>query len=396
MLSNSLPLLLLLVVLAVLMRDDFVLTLLYLIVGATILGNEWGKRAVTGVQIDRRLPKRAFLGESITVKIKLVNTRRLPVPWLRIHDNVPIELSLNRSFQVVTTLGSRTTTEMEYELHARKRGYYAIGPLALTSGDILGLGRHEYKHLGPVDFVTVYPKIIPLKQINLLASAPSGTLRHNEPLFEDPSRVWGKRNYVFGDSLRHVDWKSSASTGRLQTKLSEPSIALATVIFLDLNIAAYPQRGGIDATELAVVIAASISKWIVDRKQTAGLYVNGSDPRNQLGKTQYLPPRKGQANLIQILEMLARVQRAQKPPLADAIRQRRLHLSWGTTILVITGQADEVLLQELYEARRSGLNVVLILAGPVPDTVQIMHHASFFGILVIPIVSESDMDIWRS
>ncbi len=285
---------------------------------------------------------------------------------------------------------------MTYELHTRKRGYYAIGPLSLTSGDILGLGKQEYKRDGPIAYLTVYPKIVALKHIKLLASAPLGTMHHSEPLFEDPTRVWGKRNYVVGDSLRRVDWKSSAATGQMQTKLFEPSIALQTVTFLDLSTTAYPRRAVIDATELAIVIAASVCKWVIDHKQTAGLFVNGSYPGSSEEQVQYLPPRKGQASLIRILEVLARVQRAQQPPLAEVVRRQRPHFSWGTTILIITGQADDALLRELYQARRSGLNVVLMLAGPVADIDKIRFHARFYGIPVTSIVRESDMDIWRS
>ena len=395
MLANSLPLILLLVALAALMRDDFALTLLYLLVGASIVGDQWGRRALAGVHVDRKITKRAFLGESVTVQIELSNTRWLPIPWLRIHEALPNELSHHGTVQQVITLGSRAKAGMMYVLHTRKRGYYPIGPLYFSSGDILGLGQREYKREGAADYLTVYPKIVALKQIRLPASAPLGTLRHSEPLFEDPTRVWGKRNYVAGDSLRRVDWKSTAATGRMQTKLFEPSIALETVIFLDLNTDAYQRRTRIDATELAIVIAASIAKWIIDKKQTVGLFVNGEDPINPAGKAQYLPPRKGQASLMRILETLARVQRAPQSPLADSLRQQWVRLPWGTTILAITGQADKALLGEFYQARRSGLNVILILAGPVPETGKIKHSASFFGIPVIPITREQDMDMWR-
>lgn len=395
MLANSLPLVLLLVALAALMRDDFALTLLYLLVGASIVGDQWGKRAVAGVQIERNLPRRAFLGESVTVEIELTNTRWLPIPWLHIYEALPNELSHQGTFQEVVTLGPHARTRMTYVLHTRKRGYYPIGPLHFASGDILGLGRRDYKREAAADYLTVYPKIVPLRQISLPASAPLGALRHSEPLFEDPTRVWGKRNYVAGDSLRRVDWKSTAATGRMQTKLFEPSIALETVIFLDLANDAYRQQTRIDATELAIVIAASIARWIVEQKQMVGLSVNGSDPANPVGRVQHLPPRKGQASLMRLLETLARVQRAQQPPLADALRRQRGKLSWGTTILVITGQADDALLGELYQARRSGLNVILVLAGPVPDTAGIQHNAGFFGIPVIPITRERDMDRWR-
>ena len=66
-----------------------------------------------------------------------------------------------------------------------------------------------------------------------------------------------------GDSLRSVDWKASATVGRLQVKLYEPSIALEIAIFLDLSFSGYKPQSRIDATELAIVIAASLASWIV-------------------------------------------------------------------------------------------------------------------------------------
>jgi len=71
-------------------------------------------------------------------------------------------------------------------------------------------------------------------------------MRHQQPIFEDP-HAYGKRDYVASDSLRRVDWKASASTGRLQIKQFEPSIALQTVIFLNLNGSEYNTRNRIDA-----------------------------------------------------------------------------------------------------------------------------------------------------
>ena len=103
----------------------------------------------------------------------------------------------------------------------------------LYSGDVFGLTGGETRRLQS-DSLTVYPKIVPLTRVVLPTQSPMGTLRHHQPIFEDPSRIFGKREYVSGDSLRRVDWKSTASTGHLQVKLFEPSIALETVIFLDL------------------------------------------------------------------------------------------------------------------------------------------------------------------
>jgi len=49
----------------------------------------------------------------------------------------------------------------------------------------------------------------------------------------------------------------------------------------------------------------------------------------------------------------------------------------------------------LYQSRRAGLSVNLILAGTVPKAGEIAHKASFFGIPVLNIARERDMDIWR-
>jgi hypothetical protein len=70
-------------------------------------------------------------------------------------------------------------------------------------------------------------------------------------------------------------------------------------------------------------------------------------------------------------------------------------LPWGTTLFVITGACDDILLDELYQARRGGQNVILVLAGPVSHAHEISHRARHFGIPVVPISSERDMDIWR-
>ena len=55
---------------------------------------------------------------------------------------------------------------------------------------------------------------------------------------------------------------STAVAGRLQVKLFEPSIALETAIFLDLDANVYSLRARYDISELAIVIAASLANWV--------------------------------------------------------------------------------------------------------------------------------------
>ncbi len=116
------------------------------------------------------------------------------------------------SFQSVIHLGPRADANFEYSVDARKRGYYPIGPLSISTGDILGLSAAVLAQ-SPAEHLVVYPRIIPFTSMEIPSHSPQGTLRHHLPLFEDPTRVFGKRGYRSGDFLRRIDWKASASPG---------------------------------------------------------------------------------------------------------------------------------------------------------------------------------------
>jgi len=392
--DNFFLFLIVLAVFAIFLREDSVLTLAYFLVGVYALSRWWSRRALHAVEYKRTFQPRAFLYEKIPVQLELVNTRWLPVPWLQLTENLPLELIVPSTYRSVTTIGPYARRQFDYLLHADRRGYYSIGPLHLRSGDLIGL-TEELDTEGGVDHLIVYPKIILFAEVQLPSRSPLGTLRHAQPIFEDPSRVRGKRDYTAGDSLRRVDWKATATTGRLQVKQFEPSIALETALFLNLNADEYTQRTRLDATELAIVIAASLANWIVGKRQSVGLYVNGVDPIGIDGKVQALPPRKGRAHLTRLLDVLARVRSAPIKPFVQNVQQETAHLPWGTTVILITGAITAALFDEIFRARRAGLNVVLILCGTVPNLAEIQHRAEHFGIPVQHFMRERDLDVWR-
>jgi uncharacterized protein (DUF58 family) len=393
--GDYLPLLLFLIFVAAFLRDDFAFTLIYLLVGVFLVGSWWSRQAIVAITYKRHFFRRAFLGEKIKVDLEIKNSKWLPIPWLRIRESLPVQLSGPDAFNRVLTLSPQAEEKFTYTLEARKRGYYSIGPLYVSTGDLIGLGGGELQNEGQAEYITVYPKIVPLVHLKLISHSPMGTLRHTQPIFEDPTRIMGKRDYVTGDSLRRVDWKATASTGRMQVKLYEPSIALETVIFLDLNGQSYHYRSRIDSTELAIVIAASVSNWITEKGQSIGLFTNGEDPQTVDGKAQFFPPRRGKGHLIRILETLARIQTVDgRGDLANQIQKQRVFLPWGTTLILITGSVNTALFNELYQARRAGQNAVIIISGRAIGVKDIQAKADYFGIPVIPLTVEDDLERW--
>ena len=362
MFGTFLTLLAILLVIASLLRGDFALTLIYLVVGAMAAGLWWSRRSIRQVMTHRRFGTHAFLGEKIKIDLHVQNKGWLPLPWLELRETLPVALAGPNTFQSVIHLGPGADARFEYSIEARKRGYYLIGPLSVSTGDILGLSESLVAQTAAEPLI-IYPKIVPFTSVDIPSRSPQGTLRHHLPLFEDPTRVFGKRGYHSGDSLRRIDWKSSASTGRLQVKLFEPSIALETFVVLNLDAQDYYYRSRIDSTELAIVIGASIINWIIGRKQLVGMMVNGRDPMRADDRPQTILPQKGKRHLMRLLETLARVETIDNSAFVPLLEQQRYQLPWGTTLIVITGGASNELLDELYQARRGGQNAILILSG---------------------------------
>jgi uncharacterized protein (DUF58 family) len=181
----------------------------------------------------------------------------------------------------------------------------------------------------------------------------------------------------------------------LIVKLFEPSIALDTVILLNLDGSNYDPNTRNIATELAIVVAASIANWVVERKQAVGLISNGFDPLETDSHPTLIMPRKGRNHLMRLLETLARLEMTEGREIVEQLQLSLPKLPWGTTLVAITGNADETFFECLFQSRRSGLNVLLVVCGQQPKLKEIRRRASQFSIPLVHFLYERDLDQWR-
>jgi len=203
------------------------------------------------------------------------------------------------------------------------------------------------------------------------------------------------RDYQSGDSLRHIHWKTTATKGVLQVKRFEPAISIESQILLNLNRGEYSGSRVDTATELAIVVAASIANYLIEKRQTVGLCCNGLDMLDTELRMIALPPRRGREQLMDILGVLARVKAAEQFPFVDVVRQANLHLTWGGTGIVITGHADDALFENMLLMKRSGFHVLLVLVDPQTPFASLQQRAKEVGIRAHMIWQESDLDVWR-
>lgn len=358
------PFLLALFIIAALLRVDFYFTIAYLFFAAYVLARVWTRRGLAQVRVERQFTSHAFNGDEVTVRVRVSNAGRLPLPWLHIYESLPLDLITPPFQQTVVSLGAREHSDLHYTLHCHKRGYYWLGPLRVQTGDVLGLEAFRGMEAPPNSLI-VYPRVVPLQRLGLPTRSPLVALPARSPVFEDPARVAGVRDYERGDSPRRIHWSASARAGQLLVKRYQPAIARETAMVLDLNPDSYNFRHWRDAAELAIVVAASLANHIIIRERLpAGLATEALDAATGQRQRFFLPPRKERAHLITLLEVLARVQFAPGTPFAELLRRERPHLAWGATLVLITGNADEALFENLAALRHAGFAMALILVRP--------------------------------
>ena len=417
--GNFSALILILLLLAFYLRVDFIFYVIYVSVGIYAWGRWLLPSTIKNLHSKRHYDSHAFWGELVPVTIQLTNKGRLPIPWIQVQESVAIQLKTGEPLHQVVSLGRGETTEFNYKIIARRRGYYQLGPLRLTTGDLFGIHPELVAFL-PADYLTIYPRLTPLTQLGLPSRLPFGTIASHQRLFEDPARPMGIRDFRSGDTIRQINWKASAHTRQLMVKTFQPAISLETAVLLNLHTGDYTFGNRKDLAEWAIEVAASLAAHLVNQRQGVGLITNGIDP---LASQQHgfdeatgrllrpsheliqanpkafipaaIPPRNGRPHLIKILERLARIEAEETVSFAEWASTACLHLNWGVTILAITANGSESVCQSLHRLVRAGFNPILIAIEPVYDFGLVRQRARQLGFTAYNVHTPRDLDRWR-
>ncbi len=362
---NYIAFLLALLAIAVVLRVSFFFTVFFFLAGTYVLARLWIHQASRNVRVSRSFTDRAFTGDDVDVTLTVENRGLLPVPWLRLGESVPVHLLAAPFPAQVISLGPRGRKVFTYRLRCHHRGYYRIGPLSLEAGDLLGIETTVLPP-GPAHRMIVYPRVVPIRKLGLPTHSPLVSLPATSRLFEDPSRVMGVRDYHRGDSPRRIHWTATARASKLVVKQYQPAIARETMIFLDLDREHYGLHRRYEATETAISAAASIASHVILQEGLpAGLVTRGLDPLVGEVRTVHVPPRSERAHLMaNVLELLARIEATDGGDFAGLVERQSAGLSWGATVVAITGERDPGLTSALLQLRRGGFAVSLVVVDP--------------------------------
>ncbi|WP_375478902.1 DUF58 domain-containing protein [uncultured Jatrophihabitans sp.] len=234
-----------------------------------------------------------------------------------------------------------------YRLPTKQRGIFDVEPVELTRRDPFEFFRLSRRYAEP-ERIWVYPRIVALRDL------ATGQIRNLEGPSSDNSPQGNitfhrLREYVPGDDLRLVHWRSSARAGALLVKHNVDTSQPYTVVVLDQRPSLYTEASFEQAVDVtaSVLVAASAHKSPIELRLTDGSALGG--------------PRVHE--VTPLLDHLTGISADPAGSLAAQLlllRQAR----GGTSLVVVTGEIEPRDLPAVAALRRRFDRLVVVSIDP--------------------------------
>ncbi len=334
----------------------------------------WARLALEEVRYSRHAAQRyLFPGEETELTLILENRKPIPVPWLRVHDEIPKELQALGVKTIKTersdsyrledslSLGWYERVRHKFRVRALHRGHVRIGPARLEAGDLFGLFRSRME-VRPDETIVIYPNIVPVDDIHFLSARPQGDVLSRIRLAEDLNRPSGLREYVPGDPIRRIDWKVTARLGKPHVRTYDHTVDRYLVIMLDAATTVNAWEGfRTPMLERGVTAAASLAARADELGYRVGLISNGV-PLAGEGR-MVIAPGADPRQLLVLLEALAMVRPIAIDPLSRVIGASPRAIPFGSTIVAVSSIFPDSLLVELDRLSGRGHPVMALYVG---------------------------------
>jgi uncharacterized protein (DUF58 family) len=275
-------------------------------------------RPLPNLQVRRiARPSMVSVGEPARVDIQVANQSHRRSPRLRLWE--PVGSRGGAPMQLAPLPPGEAATAA-YRVPSGNRGVLRIGPLRAERSDPLGLCSRTDVLAGSGE-VLVVPERIPLAFPGLTSSGRLGEHLRMKSWGQTGNEFHSQREYVPGDDLRRINWKSSARVGELIVRETAVEGVHRCVVVLDTQASQFDP----DSFERAVVAAASVVAGAVALGVNTRLVAPGLDLR-------------GPEVAHDSLRWLATVEAGDR--VVDHTAAGRTHSDGMGLLVLVTGRAD--------------------------------------------------------
>ncbi|MBU9713592.1 DUF58 domain-containing protein [Evansella tamaricis] len=297
----------------------FSLTVLFILVVSlnTLYLSYVSKRvAIPGEMITKRL----FTNDQAVLKVPFENRGRIPIFRIKaslfLYDtDHSIEVIESENFdryyanyEHPFSIPPFTKRNVVMNMKATKRGTAELRTIEVDIYDLFLFGHIKLTYEGPYrGEAVVYPTPQPIKGLEKVIQHEKGN--HSQPysLYEDVMMTRGNREYGPGDPFNRINWKASARTDYLQTKVYEKVTVSKWTIVLNIK-SENPMNPTIENLESVLSQVAYACHFATTQHISYELYVNLRIPGSSVGI--HLPLGEGKNHLGKTLELLARIRKS--------------------------------------------------------------------------------------
>ncbi len=283
--------------------------LMYVLLTLFVLSWLWARYSLRKLGFRRAtVSGRVQVGETFDERLMLDNLSVLPKLWVQVADGSTLP---GHRAGYVASMGGRKRAMWRAKTVCRQRGRFQLGPVTATSGDPFGLFRRRI-FLNTSSQVLVLPHVLPITNFVLFTGGLPGRGRSARRALQATTNATTIRDYVSGDALSRIHWRSSAHYNKLMVKEFDLDPAVDAWLFLDLNEKVQTGEGEHSTEEYGVTIAATVANYLLRQDLSVGLIVNGE-------RREVLSLDRGDRQIERVLELLAVVSAGPGPDLKEAL-----------------------------------------------------------------------------
>jgi uncharacterized protein (DUF58 family) len=221
----------------------------------------WAQYSVRGINVRRLHPNLVMATHPVNVEIELTNIRR-GARYGILGFDLHTDLTLSKDYTPVAfhVAPANQPVFASYEITPERRGEFSLGPFYLYGGDPFGF----YKCWRKVNVITEL-LVLP-RTVDFSFTRPTSTsmLKQDEletiPAPGDSTEFFGVREYIEGESLRRVHWRTSARLGKLISRQYELNVASSISALVVADEYMNRGHGAHTPLEYSLVMIASVAQ----------------------------------------------------------------------------------------------------------------------------------------
>ncbi|HYB00178.1 MAG TPA: DUF58 domain-containing protein [Ktedonobacteraceae bacterium] len=324
--------------------------LTYVLLILFILSWIWSRNSLRKMVFRRTASVgRVQVGEIFDERIMLDNISVMPKLWVQIADGSTLP---GHRAGYVASMGGRKRATWRARTVCKQRGRFLLGPVTATSGDPFGLFHRSIILTQPRDLL-VLPRVLQLSNFVLFTGGLPGRGRSSRRAIHSTTNASNIRDYIVGDALNRIHWRSTAHHNTLMVKEFDLDPAMDGWVFLDLNENVQAGEGEDSTVEYGVTIAATVATYLLRQDLSLGMIVNGVH-------REFLSLDRGERQIERVLEMLAVVQPGVGPDLKEALSLDAFHFGRNTVAIVITPSNSRDWHDSVRHLQRRGVQMAVI------------------------------------